>query len=345
MVDDVIGLVMIQVVSTLGGGSGGAIARPVGASIGLLILFLVGGWTAGKLFKGRSVGKLVATPAVVGHTLLLLASVTVAAYAGASVLFAAFLAGAAVRWWDEKAGEVFEEYYGEVNKRILVPFFFASVGFSIPVRQMFTPSAVWKGVVYSVLMIVAKMGTGVWLLPLPKLRGGQEVVKEKVEEKIRNIAETAGQKEEGEVKDQLKAETEAAQIGSQGSPVSLVAANTEQTNGEEKLQDAPLTAPAPQPPKSIYPAFILGLAMVARGEIAFLIASVAQSQGVFDSNQELYLLVVWAAMVCTIAGPMAVGNLVGRVKKLEKKRGESVAAGGQGAVGDGRGVLGAWGVN
>ncbi|KAI5816269.1 Sodium/hydrogen exchanger family-domain-containing protein [Pyronema omphalodes] len=344
MVDDVIGLVMIQVVSTLGGSSGGAIARPIGASIGLLILFLVGGWTAGKVFKGRTFGKLADTPAVVGHTLLLLASVTVAAYAGASVLFAAFLAGATVRWWDENAGEVFENYYGEVNKKILVPFFFASIGFSIPVKQMFTPSAVWKGIVYSVLMIVAKMGTGVWLLPLPKLRRKQEAVKEKVEEKLRSLPETAEQKEEAEIKDQLHAEISAA------SPISLSLSksNTNPPNKEKednpKNQNTQLTSPSPQPPKSLYPAFILGLAMVARGEIAFLIASVAQSQGVFETNQELYLLVVWAAMVCTIAGPMAVGNLVGRVKALERKRAECVVAGGQGAENDGRGVLGAWGV-
>ncbi|APA09672.1 hypothetical protein sscle_05g044420 [Sclerotinia sclerotiorum 1980 UF-70] len=39
---------------------------------------------------------------------------------------------------------------------ILVPFFFASNGFSIPVTDMFNASTVWEGIVYSILMIIAK---------------------------------------------------------------------------------------------------------------------------------------------------------------------------------------------
>lgn len=79
---------------------------------------------------------------------------------------------------------------------------------------------------------------------------------------------------------------------------------------------------------------MLGLAMVGRGEIAFLIASTAESKGIFDDSQ-VYLVVVWAAVLCTIVGPIGVGSLVRRVKTLQKERKAL------GASGD---ILGIWGV-
>lgn len=85
-------------------------------------------------------------------------------------------------------------------------------------------------------------------------------------------------------------------------------------------------------PLSLYPASMLGTAMTARGEIGFLIASVAASTGLFDSasrvpdagvvqsSSEIYLVVIWAVVLCTIIGPLSVGTLVRRVKRLEGKR-------------------------
>lgn len=67
---------------------------------------------------------------------------------------------------------------------------------------------------------------------------------------------------------------------------------------------------------------MLGSAMVARGEIGFLISSVAESNGVFGSSgasgsSELYLIVTWAILLCTLIGPMAVGLMAKRVKRLQ----------------------------
>ena len=99
------------------------------------------------------------------------------------------------------------------------------------------------------------------------------------------------------------------------------------------------TSPSPSVPRSLYPPAILGFAMVSRGEISYLIAAVAQSQGVFSSDSEssktIFLVVIWAATVCTFVGPVVVGLLVKRLKLSEKRR-ESVG---------GRDVLGVWGVN
>ena len=98
------------------------------------------------------------------------------------------------------------------------------------------------------------------------------------------------------------------------------------------------TSPSPSAPRSLYPPAILGFAMVSRGEISYLIAAVAQSQGVFSSDSEssnmIFLVVIWAATVCTFVGPVVVGLLVKRLKLSEKRR-ESVG---------GRDVLGVWGV-
>jgi hypothetical protein len=69
--------------------------------------------------------------------------------------------------------------------------------------------------------------------------------------------------------------------------------------------------------------------MVARGEIGFLISSLAESNGIFvqsssssdgdndDDASRIYLVVTWAIMLCTVIGPIAVGSLVRRVKRLQ----------------------------
>ena len=151
MMDDVIGLVMIQVVASLGrsGGkiSGEAVGRPIGASIGLLLVVWLGTWLLGKLLLGRKYGtRLSGTHGkFVMQTGILIALVVVASYAGSSVLFAAFLAGGAIGWWDDgrraatAAGEgaddagrperlsgagVYERYYHTSVSKIFAPFFF-----------------------------------------------------------------------------------------------------------------------------------------------------------------------------------------------------------------------------
>jgi len=56
-----------------------------------------------EAFMGQRSGAImtVREAKVVMQTLLLIALVVAASYSGASVLFVAFLAGAAVQWWDD----------------------------------------------------------------------------------------------------------------------------------------------------------------------------------------------------------------------------------------------------
>lgn len=103
----------------------------------------------------------------------------------------------------------------------------------------------------------------------------------------------------------------------------------------------------PPKPLSLYPASILGLAMVARGEIGYLIASLAEADGIFSPHSstspvtrsqevasEIYLVVIWAITLCTFIGPLCVGSLVKRVKTLQNLRSHS----------GGEDPLGMWGV-
>lgn len=85
--------------------------------------------------------------------------------------------------------------------------------------------------------------------------------------------------------------------------------------------------------------------MCARGEIGFLISGVAESNGIFsatgpasaDEPSDIFLVVTWAIVLCTIAGPLGVGLSVRRVKKLQQRKNKL-------QEGTGRDVLGAWGV-
>lgn len=89
--------------------------------------------------------------------------------------------------------------------------------------------------------------------------------------------------------------------------------------------------------------------MIARGEIGFLVSAVAQSNGIFDStnhssgsggsNQDLFLVVTWAIMLCTVIGPVAVGLIVRRVRRLQNQRKEPAGRDGQADP------LGIWGLD
>lgn len=138
---------------------------------------------------------------------------------------------------------------------------------------MFQGKTLWRGMVYTMLMIVGKLVCGLWLIRI-----------------------------------------------SQPSP---------RTQGtESKPQKKSIFSAMPRP-KSLYPATILGCAMVARGEIGFLISAVANANGVFrletrpSAEVDVFLVISWAILLCTIIGPVALGCIVKRVKRLQAKRGSN----------------------
>lgn len=112
MLDDVIGLVMVQIISNLGDGQESfkavAVLRPLFVSIGFGVGVAVGCRFILRPVILKIVNSKVKFPefvytsqfAFIGHTAVLVGLVTGATYAGTSSLFAAYLAGVIISWFD-----------------------------------------------------------------------------------------------------------------------------------------------------------------------------------------------------------------------------------------------------
>ena len=399
MLDDVVGLIMLQVISNLGGSetsiSSIIIVRPIIVSVALVVALMLfcrivvlplTSWTNQIRQKSMLMHRLLSRKVTVLsiNTLILVGLVTGATYAGTSNLFAAYVTGVALTWWDtvaphpprdavvaesegsmtseaspgprnnmteqprerdgtpvpeahssqpvqsslvrkdELSGHfIYQEYYRDVVNLLLKPFFFASIGFSIPVSQLFNGPIVWRGLVYFVLMLLAKLLTGLWLVRLTRPNLKLPYPRRQTWHRWTCwSAAPAAQKNTApivEPKDQVLA-SEAKAKGTEGGAQSakVEAPQSSTTLSDERSRQTK--------PLSLYPASILGSAMVSRGEIGFLIASVGQSKGIFsqqspqgntETSSDLFLIVIWAITLCTIVGPMSVGILVKRVRRLQ----------------------------
>ncbi|KAH7008844.1 Sodium/hydrogen exchanger family-domain-containing protein [Ilyonectria destructans] len=407
MMDDVVGLIMVQVISNLGGDDFDAVTvvRPVMVSLAfasvipVLCKFVVAPLTQ-KLNAIREthptgnisrVFKLRQTAFAI-HTAFLLGLVIGATFAGTSSLLAAYIAGAAISWWDSEVShvpsrhhlapseretlqgertestgstsigpastapeeepgvplameggsgmETYECYYDSTVQRILKPFFFASIGFSVPITKMFSGPIAWRGIIYTILMTVGKLACGIWLV---SFANPLHSIKHFVQRLLYLFRRQSTPLVPG-----------AQCVDSESSAASQARPEPITERGVVLLQSLTDTTPHPVSPEvrnstpkpekalSLYPACMIGLGMVARGEIGFLIAALAESKGVFGrppngQPSELFLIVTWAISLCTVIGPICVGLLVNRVNQLEmrsqKRRGEGK-----------RNVLGAWGV-
>ncbi|KAH7020995.1 Sodium/hydrogen exchanger family-domain-containing protein [Microdochium trichocladiopsis] len=470
MMDDVVGLVMVQIVSSLGSSSSSSsvaiapitVVRPVLVSLAFAVVIPLANRfvlrPAMRFLDEKEIGissapqkdspaRLRRRSAVFGllstrdaafaiHTTLLLGLVSAAAFAGASVLLAAYLAGIMVCWWDaerkdrqqttdtssdteipvaaqqppsphavsevneggagtpDREGQhtprvgsrhksehtgiaVYEHYYSAAVGRVLKPFFFASIGFSIPITKMFSGAIVWRGIIYTLLMLLGKLACGLWLVRLPRpshsasrgatLSARWGSVKAFFSSRMNKLVAAVGVREKRPMSTDPAAPDpvrDRPAIGPEptvGATTSTTATTTTtaQSSQEEQSQSVtpqqqqqqpppvPRTNPTPAKPTSLYPAGILSFAMVARGEIGFLISAVAESKGVFHSvatpsssssgnteslsgtyrlaasaqePSDIFLIVTWAIVLCTIIGPLVVGILVKRVKRLEVQR-------------------------
>ncbi|KAI2794129.1 hypothetical protein POX_a00719 [Penicillium oxalicum] len=427
MLDDVVGLVMVQIISNLGGTASSfdslTVIRPVFVSTGFAVgLFLLCAFLFKPMLK-MILSKKLKTPhsmrsmhvAFLYHTGLLVGLVAGATFAGTSSLFAAYLAGVIVTWLDgliaessspsreassgtsrtdqlnsatdenrdsssRRRGrqpqassescmrtqhgkaptgkEVYEKYYKQPVGCILTPLFFASIGFAIPITEMFRGSIVWRGMIYALLMMFGKLITGVWLVrfsfrPFANLANGLKRPSSRT--RLRCMTSRSGKHRKNEqcVPVEIPMQSSREGIAASGNRVDtggLETKHRELSNNQTPTvhharQGEPntttrqsSTSTFPPKPKSLYPPAILGLAMVARGEVGYLIASLAQSQGIFATGpsggtSDVYLVIIWAISICTLVGPICVGTLVKRVKRLQGVRG-----------GSGPDPLGVWGI-
>ncbi|KAI1442159.1 Sodium/hydrogen exchanger [Annulohypoxylon stygium] len=399
MMDDVVGLVMVQVISNLGSSgehiSAVTIVRPLLVSVAFagcapaVCVFVAKPVTLwlndirtrrpqgllNRLFADDKIAWII-------HTVILLGCIAGSTYAGTSNLFAAYIAGAGISWWDlevphpkidavstatstEIQGQdqtirsstgseietperrnlsteipntsglhTFEKYYSQPLHRILRPFFFASIGFSIPITEMFGSAIIWKGLVYTALMIAGKMACGAWLLRIsftPAISAKFTTTLRLLKPRIAHLWARVYEKS---TSSHNESPTHRNQPPTSSSQQARNPSTMNQASDHASIK-----------PRSIYPASIIGCAMTARGEIGFLISSVAESNNIFstaqtnaDKNSEIFLIVTWAIMLCTILGPLAVGLVVRRVEQLQ----QGVQRQGRVIRGD---VLGVWGIS
>jgi len=225
---------------------------------------------------------------------------------------------------------------------------------------MFSGPVVWRGIVYAILMALGKTLCGAWLVRFPastssfvkSIYASASRTSWVVIQSLRP-GNLIRQKQRGKGKELHVTEDREQSTGPMASDGQTDEASNHRT---ETMAAASRSAPQiqkkpnrPAKPLSLYPSGIVSCAMVARGEIGFLISSVAESKGVFRSPSsstslseegasEIFLIITWAIVLCTILGPLCVGLLVRRVKKLEGR-----GAPGQ-VEGSKKNVLGVWGV-
>ncbi|KAF5626588.1 Na+ H+ antiporter [Fusarium sp. NRRL 52700] len=402
MMDDIIGLIMVQVISNLGGDAFDAITvvRPVVVSLGFAIAipvlcrFVVLPLTVRLNVSRKSnptsrISKIfgVSQTAFVIHTGYLLGIVIGATFAGTSSLLATCIAGATISWWDSdvphleaqeistnateatgqsvvteelatqdpaleskvhpkvmeggSGAEIFHHYYEPALQHILKPFFFASIGFSVPITKLFTGPIVWRGVIYTILMIFAKLACGLWLVSFTSPFRALVQISHQLSQRFENSSKGLVPGIQCADNPPSRDEAGAAQEGEERNAIPL-----EPATGTDTSQASPQmrnSTPKPEKALSLYPACIVGIGMVARGEIGYLISALAESKGIFDAttdgqSSEIFLIVTWAITLCTIIGPISVGLIVNRVRKLENG---SLKDKGEGK----KNVLGAWGVS
>jgi len=96
----------------------------------------------------------------------------------------------------------------------------------------------------------------------------------------------------------------ASAITSNVTPTNIQPRSTDET---DRRDDIPWTS------HKLNEVLLVGFAMISRGEIGFLIAGVAQTTNVLVPL-DLYLVVIWGILICTLIGPICVGVIV---RKME----------------------------
>ncbi|KAJ3376074.1 Hsp70 ATPase ssc1 [Allomyces arbusculus] len=342
-----------------------AVVRPLVASVTLAAAVpALGVWVLRPVFQKwiepwlvRTSGTIRTRVVLVGQLGVLAGLVTAAGKAGASNLLGAFLAGLLLealpsepaemachtRDEDEKGSakavptavvsfmDVFATTLGPLKEYILAPLFFSSMGSAIPFFSLWTPTILWRGLVYAVLMALGKFIVGPVVIGIDHflLRCGRPAPP-RARRQRRSMRPRSGAS-------WLTGDGIPAPPPPPPPPAAALPAPTGVRSRRGTRDDKPRTpAPPPPPPPTFNPevaaadpqpenlaapAALLGLGLVARGEIGILIAQLAYSGGVTSRNdpaqtpalgEEPFLLATWAIVVCTVVGPLGMAALARR---------------------------------
>lgn len=198
------------------------------------------------------------------------------------------------------------------------------MGFAIPVKALFSGDVVWRGLVYTVLMMLGKLATGIWLFLLPllsqlsKKRGGTRHL---LLSKSFTFSTAPTSESTTDAPRIQTSRTEATDM-SPSQPSEPEKAPISRDRESQILRQAEKESDGLK-----YAVLLLSCAMTTRGEIGFLVSAIGQSVGVLVP-EEVYLVVIWAIVLCTLLGPIGTGFIVRKIRTANE----------MGAVN----VLGAW---
>lgn len=281
LIDDVVGLVIAAIISEISSVDEASVSikwqtivRPIMVSVAFgLFTFIVSRLLRFLVFRLPAEWKdRLRTQRVQLFMLVFVLAGYVAGanYSGTSELFGAYLAGTllthvfALSSHEECEDKIedhqiitpihaFTVYIIPILQVLLSPLFFASIGAALPIRSLGSVRGshrvVWRGIIYSLLMGVAKAAVGVWMFVWPERDGGPHIL-------------------------------------------------------------------------TIIQAATLGTAMVARGEIALIVAEIARP---ILGDDEPFAVVVWAILLNTVGGAVGVG-LVLRARMDKPSRRSSAGA-------------------
>lgn len=320
LLDDIVGLVIAAIISELSVTEGvqtsipwQIIVRPVLASFGFafgtpILAFSINRIVNNVKWRSKLYSARIQLFAIVT---VLSGFVAGAQYAGTSELFGAYLAGAFLTYIFQGEPQTppsntndspavippestphasFTFYILPALQTILSPIFFASIGTALPIRSLGSvngsQTVVWRGLLYSLLMILAKALVGLWIIVWPD--AGHTWFG------ICRSSKNQAESQDAVVQDGSHAQNEP----SEPSPPPPL------EEGESSME---LNRP--------HSALLLGLAMVARGEIALIVAQIARpllvgNDGTDTSTSEAFAVVIWAVLVTTVGGAIGVGWLL-----------------------------------
>ncbi|KAH7111308.1 hypothetical protein B0J11DRAFT_512173 [Dendryphion nanum] len=168
---------------------------------------------------------------------------------------------------------------------VLAPLFFASIGFAIPFLDLWTGQAIWKGILYTLLTLFCKFVVGIWIPTWSVIQPDPK---------------------------KAKANLQQQSLGKNGRPLEVIASALHSPSRSAAFIS------------SAYPALLLGMAMVARGEIGLLIVEVGYNKTSYVSS-EGFITAIWAIVLNTIIGSIFVGALI-------KYQGDAIGKGPWGLV-------------
>jgi hypothetical protein len=173
-------------------------------------------------------------------------------------------------------------------------------------------------------MALGKCATGLWLIVPPA--AGRFIAKIKRPPPSQNVElETSAKYVRSQAESNVSSVATSSGIRASGDDLALTPAEVPSPIDIPQLStdsEAQPTSSSPDPSTehgSFQAALLLSVAMTTRGEIGFLIAAVAQSSGILVPT-DIYLVVMWAIVLCTLAGPVGVGIIVRRLAKMPPAR-------------------------